>query len=594
MTCEVSAPRPWTEESELHLAACGECEAWARRQVRLVGALGSLASVPAPDELRARALGERLPAARGVRAAANLGLLEQREAPAELEGLVVAAMHAGYRQDRAVANLRRRFSGRLAAPEDLDRRMAAARGEGTLSETLESTLEQGVAEDLDDLPRALSGRMAGKLPRREAPEELAGGIAGSYPRSRDRRWVLGLAAALSAATLVVAWTGGRWLLDGESSEEGLPMALRFEVRHLESVADLESARLMGPMGNDLLVAARSTPGAAFGPRPSSRRRAVTGPALGGGVSGGSLPSAPGSSDLSPSDLPLLAAMQGAPERVGHRGMRRVHVFNPALSVGSSIEYREEVGSDGQGAFFVRPIEVISPPLDQTALELFLMLQEERQGFMFRYRDFQVRDLELFMERYQVAVRPQEEEIAGRACQVLEVSLREGAEREYVLAVDPKTGLILRYEETFISGEPIARVEFESIDLDPDFSDGALTGGPSQWVPFDPDQGPPPQVSFSLLRPKLPPEGFQLDHAASLVVGGKPWLQLVHHDGVEQIFLLHNSPESSGGPLPGTDSVSVFSLGAWTVIEGEIEGHTVFVMGKVDEQDLLGMLQSAFE
>ncbi|MDP6408134.1 MAG: sigma-E factor regulatory protein RseB domain-containing protein [Planctomycetota bacterium] len=569
--------------------------------MRLVEALGSLGTVPAPEELEERVAGGLEPGSAGLRAAAHLGLLEPRGAPAELDGLVVAALHAGYRQDRAAANLRRRLGGRLAAPADLERRLAASGGDarpnpGDLSQAEARTLKQGVAEDLTDLPRALSGRMAGKLSRREAPEELADGISGPFPR-RDRRWTLGLAAALCAATLVAAWGGGGWWLEGASPEGAGPTVLSFEVRRLESAAELEHVGLASALDNSLLTAARSNPQAAFGPRPSSRRAAGAGAASGGQApnrGAGGLPAAPGASNLSPADLPLLAALQGAFERVEYRGERRVFLSNPALTTAPSIEYREEVGSDGLGAFFVRPLEVLSPPLDPTALDLFLMLQEERQGFMFRYRDFRIGDLELFMERYQVAVRPQEEEIAGRTCQILEVSRRENAERDYVLAVDPKTGLLLRYEETFQSGEPVARVEFESLELDPDFSDGALTGGPSTWVPFDPDQALPSQVNFDPLRPKLPPEGFQLAHASSRMVMGQAWLRFVYHDGVDQVLFLHDGPETSGGPLPGTDTVSVFTLGAWTVVEGEIGGHTLFVMGKVDEQDLLGMVQSAVE
>jgi hypothetical protein len=589
MTHEVGEPRPWADESERHLAACGECAAWARHRVRQVRALASLAPAEAPAELARRVAAERETGAAGIRAAAHLGLLDAREAPTELDGLVVAAMHAGHRQDRATAHLCSHLGEGLRAPAELERRLAAATDPPSLSDLEAASLERGVAGDLEDLPRALTSRMTGKLSRRPAPAQLAGALQG--PGSR--RWPLGLAAVLSAATLVAAWSGGRWWLEGASDPSSAPTVLSFEVRRLESAAELEQLGLAGFVDHGLLTAARAAPGAAFGARPSTRR-AVGSATSGANSTGGSLPAAPGVGRLTPADLPLLAAVAGASESVEHRGVRRVFLANPALTAAPSIEYREEVGSDGLGAFFVRPIEVISPPLDPNALDLFLMLQEERQGFQFRYRDFRIADIDLFMARYQVAVRPKEEQVAGRACQVLDVRLREQAEREYVLAVDPKTGLLLRYEETFQTGELVARVEFESIELEPDFSDGALTGGPSQWAAFDPDHSPPPQVTFDLLRPKLPPEGYQLAQASSRVVLGKPWLRLVYQDGLEKVVFVHDGPDTSGGPLPGTDSVGVFTLGAWTVVEGEIAGHTVFVMGKVDQQDLLDMLQSALE
>lgn len=125
-----------TDADRAHAGGCEDCAAWLEaRELGAVSALLALAPHPAPPGL---------------------------------DGLVVAALHAGHRQDRAVEEVR--LLGRQRAPEALARRLA---GEG------------------------LTGR------RLRAPDELARRVDRDL-RRRDPRPARPLLAAASALVLLLA------------------------------------------------------------------------------------------------------------------------------------------------------------------------------------------------------------------------------------------------------------------------------------------------------------------------------------------------------------------------------------------------------
>lgn len=134
------------------------------------------------------------------------GELERQTVPDELPGRVVAACNAGYLQDRAAALLGAII--RVDAPEVLDRQVLKdASSRLRAPQVLERLLE----EDLRDPSLAAGRRLAGRLDRLEAPDELFGRVQRELERpvaaeenrrerSQALRWsIVGLVAVIGLA-----------------------------------------------------------------------------------------------------------------------------------------------------------------------------------------------------------------------------------------------------------------------------------------------------------------------------------------------------------------------------------------------------------
>lgn len=173
-----------------HRAACEPCARWAQRL-----------------EARERALGG----------------LERLTAPAELDGAVVAALEAGYRQDRAVDALR--GLGRVSSPRELDHALTgelASREVLTDAEVPDlpsslpaaqrmrapSELADLVAEELGDPAGQRVRRFVGSLERLEAPAELEERLAAmDFSRGGRQRATPMLATALGVLVVAVLALG---------------------------------------------------------------------------------------------------------------------------------------------------------------------------------------------------------------------------------------------------------------------------------------------------------------------------------------------------------------------------------------------------
>lgn len=155
-----------------HLDVCAECAAFARRAAQIELSLSRLARAAAPPEL---------------------------------DGLVVGALEAGRRQERAVAALL--GLARLPAPPEL---VGRALEDPTNVLRAPAVLERLVDEDLRNSSGALARRFAGRLERQRAPlvlrERLQRSAMTLLRPSTARRTLL---AAAALVVLLVA--GGLWI-----------------------------------------------------------------------------------------------------------------------------------------------------------------------------------------------------------------------------------------------------------------------------------------------------------------------------------------------------------------------------------------------
>jgi len=298
---------------------------------------------------------------------------------------------------------------------------------------------------------------------------------------------------------------------------------------------------------------------------------------------------------------LLHLMVGATKKVEFQGVRRYEAYWNGGSGPQSLVYRETVSADGTGQFAIEPQELIQPALPPAQTAQFLLLQKVREGLSFRYRDFEIRDIDTFAANYTAIFTGQKVTVAGRQAERLMIQRRDPTDRRFVVDVDPDNGLVLRAREELSDGTLVALSEFESLDLSPDLSGVVFHQSVSGEQTLPPGSALTSQnLGFQPSTPRQVPAGWRLIEVAKLVdpIDDRPWAKLVYSDGVELCFFVVAAPGQptfhvQPGPPPDAYHVRSLAIGPWTVLQGEIAGRDVVVMGKQDGQVLADLIRSAF-
>ncbi|MBK7878843.1 MAG: hypothetical protein IPJ77_24555 [Planctomycetes bacterium] len=297
---------------------------------------------------------------------------------------------------------------------------------------------------------------------------------------------------------------------------------------------------------------------------------------------------------------ILQTMVSAPTQTRFTGERQVWIRGESRGAAQTLAYSETVYADGQGGFAIEPGAVTQPILSQGQRDLFEILQRAREGFLFRYRDFAVRDLALLQQNYVVQDLGTLVTVAGRVCQELRFERRLQPAREYVVAVDRLTGLVLRWEERNGSGPAIARVEYTSFDDAPDLT-GIVMHADLPSTPLDITIDNKAVLGFPLRLPGVL-HGFEPVDANSITFDNRTWARVQYQDGIEPLLYLFSHRNAVPGPSvlvqpdgpEGAPVIRVYTAGAWTIAECSKNGSRFIVAGKLDEARLVETLQSAVE
>jgi len=642
LATEVAAERPWSSSLEGHLAVCGACRELAERWGRCASVLAALSRLDVPVELDMKAGDSLTAAGREGRALEAVAGLARHEVSEELTGRVVAALQDGHLQDRAVGEVR--GLGTVIAPSALDVRLDTVLGElreegllGPLEAPEE--LETRVQTDLQDLPTAITRTAVHKLPRRSVPAELEGrvddGVA--MPATLTRRPRLLVGSGLAAAAALVLWAGVMGLpgtsediqapsysfaVEYSTGVEALsPMAqqlggalipeLNAQLLDLPPVERIEierSSDALARPGSSVAGGGNAASGGGQGGRNSQQINTGTQGSGSGGL-GGSGSTSPGGAGAPLVGFPRFGPdyfnrTLEAPFTVAFRGDRHVLTRTFEFDLMIQVEVLEDVVSDGTGKFGVKPLQLISPSVDTESMSSILDLHEAREGFFYRFRDFRVRDLGTFWLNYDVQHHVgQTVVVAGRTCERFDVQREDGTGLRYEVAVDPETSLVLE-EKAFDGAELVHHNWFSTLYLNPDLSTVPLNDGSSMWNEVD-ETTLLGMLNEDLLIPTAPPTGYESEHLAfaSDVGGtGTTWVRSIYGDGLQQVFFLsQDTPASVGnggyqasaGGHEG-DSVTAFSFGRWSIVEGHVRARKVLAFGRVDQEELLLMLQSAVE
>jgi hypothetical protein len=298
--------------------------------------------------------------------------------------------------------------------------------------------------------------------------------------------------------------------------------------------------------------------------------------------------------------PFLEKVPDAPFNTLYGGTRHVVFSYQVNDVPLTLDYTEQVYSDGQGHYSIEPLTINQPVMTQQATDLFKLLQMNREGFLYRHRDFRIRDLALFLGGYVVSDLGPSIVVCGRTCAWLDARHADDPHEYFHVAVDLQNGLILRCEEYAISGQLEATVEFTQFTLTPDLTNVEFYSE-QPGHPLDLGTDTIPQIGFTVHAPSLLPSDFQLEKSEKIDDGTQLWARLAYGDGAEQIFYLYSVdpppptlPGSGHSPDPTKRSVSIFHFGPWIVAQGHFGVQRLIAVGKTDETSLLQMIQSALQ
>ena len=290
---------------------------------------------------------------------------------------------------------------------------------------------------------------------------------------------------------------------------------------------------------------------------------------------------------------FLSAMVRAPERVAHSGLRRVEYHLTVDDLPTSLVYDERITADGEGHYAIEPVSVAAPAMTVPQREIFEELQHTRQGFFFKYRDLRVRDVDLFVANYTVRVLPEPAVVAGVECVEIEAIPRVGPRRSYTLAVEAQSGLVLRALERDASGAIVAATTYLEFSRTPTLDGVEFFAERYAGTPLAQAELP---ADFAPARPQILPEGYREVSSEVVELEAQTYVRRVYGDGLENLFFLERHdprvPLDASAPEPATLTVRIAELGSFQVAEVVRGRGSFFVVGKVSEADVLGILRSA--
>jgi hypothetical protein len=298
---------------------------------------------------------------------------------------------------------------------------------------------------------------------------------------------------------------------------------------------------------------------------------------------------------------LLESNVGALTRIPLQGVRKVEARWTEGAVQHALVYRERITGDGTGRFDLQLLELIEPPLPPNQANQFTLLHESREGLFFRYRDFEIRDFDLFSANFSAVSSKDVAQVAGRQVERWVVQRRAGAERRYVVDLDAENGIALRAREELLDGTLVSQLEYESLDLAPDLTNVPFHQKSNGEIALTTSSfGLARGLGFSPHQPRHLPRGYSLHEAAKLVDAkdGRTWAKLVYSDGVDLMFFVEAepkppSPHVQPGSTQTLGTLRSLRVGLWTVLQAEYLDRDSIAMGKQGELALSDAIRSAY-
>jgi len=303
-------------------------------------------------------------------------------------------------------------------------------------------------------------------------------------------------------------------------------------------------------------------------------------------------SEPGSGVIAGGTTPLAADLASAPWQVAYHGVRRLDF----LSSNPAVSYREKVSADGLGRYGIHVTELLTAHHDAPG---FIARQAQNQGFNYRYRGFRVLEPFQFELNYTVQLLNQGQVVAGVACTRLLVQKRfaitEAEPSHYLVDMDMDSGLVLGWQELSSDGGLIARMEFESFALGLAEIPIPMSSGSMLETEIAIEDLSGPKVPFDVLRPRLLPSKYRLFRAYQVDDGAQnTWMRQVFTDGQGSLIFMHRKQVLQAGGSVGTSTLGVYEEDQWTVLMGDVNGHSLLAVGKFGANELQDFVSSCFQ
>ena len=299
--------------------------------------------------------------------------------------------------------------------------------------------------------------------------------------------------------------------------------------------------------------------------------------------------------------PFLMLVPSAKDSTAHRGVRREWVDQG----NGVLETRQDVGADGTGDFAIELLETLSLPSGVNPLS-FPIAFENTLRAQWLVGGFRLRDLDRVAQNYSILILPQTPVVAGIPCVRVEFFRNAPLGRRpghYEADIDPETGFVLAWREFDVTRQPIVESEYESFVYDGDVSDLNLRGRTFIAQPLDLGGNLPQQAGFDVHYPDIVPDGFEVisgevmdvptsfAQAGSLVLKPGSWVRFLVTDGLETVTFVHNDLQVPAAAVPSV--ITVLRLGTWEVGFGEVHGTTYAIAGRLTEEQLHQIIESAF-
>ena len=265
-------------------------------------------------------------------------------------------------------------------------------------------------------------------------------------------------------------------------------------------------------------------------------------------------------------------------------------------------YREEVISDGRSKYSLKVIESLIPVASDWEI-----LRRVREGFSFRYGDFELRDRMLADQNFVITSDLTSFIIAGQSCDHYSITPKRASGNSYEVWVDSETGLVLRSHRFDQNGVLRFSREHENLNQMPDLSRAIWFQGAHDERLLDPSKALEGQVGVPVFIPRQVPPGYQLLRSFQLSASDGLWLKLVYTNGIEPLFMLERpTPLKQGpkGPKAGDfgqnnpeqsqsdNRLMVFDQDEISAAQIELPEGIFEVVGSIHLQELMDMLISA--
>lgn len=311
----------------------------------------------------------------------------------------------------------------------------------------------------------------------------------------------------------------------------------------------------------------------------------------------------GFSNVAPTTLTIQRGID-----VLHAGDRLVTSIDPLKPAGQggTVQFIERISSDGAGRFAIDPLDAAQPDQPPAmSWPLFSILQDRRQAFHARFRDFEIRDAIAFRNEWSFRNLGVPSIVAGRQCHRVNVThLR--TQRTFELSIDDETELVLDQRELDSAGNVLFQVTYQTLELNPDLSNVDWHDDmPASQFALDADLEE--ALGFDVRIPTNPPPGYVLHDITSIdssLAGDQlgPWLRVTFTNGVEPLFYALSIPSGLAAdpdtgsqtmdPTSPGNTMRVLSLGRASAAVGDLPHGAVMSVGRVGPEELLDLIHSA--